>query len=443
MYHLIFIIIIVNLLLLVLTWNGNYFNAAKPKPQATSGSCPSGQTRIGNKCVKVQNEKPPAASSGSKPPTTSSGGKPPTTSRLQNAADFFKKHPERVNNPPDAYKGLIQSGYLQKNGNNWTINTNPSGQPPARVWQPGGSAGKGGPSGSAGKGETSGSAGKGGPSGSAGGGKGGASGKLPAPKNPVFHNNSYGQGTSENRLPDTSVKNESGYVITDPGNLLWQNGGRSCTGVCAMLNEKDAAIVKKTLEQVAKNGGVPIGYMSLTIEPGREDIKGLKKGTDYTSNYMQGWSEYGPKFTQNYINLMKKRIDLYAQAGFKAMEFDNMDIINDPNVGKNMGVSPQQWQGFVKDMVQYANSKGIGVIQKNTPEGWGKDMNSIFAGGVVETKASSSKYEYDWNQIKNLLEQGKPVFLNNEKGNCQGVLNNVQNWTGYTGNNLIMGCKNN
>jgi hypothetical protein len=93
-------------------------------------------------------------------------------------------------------------------------------------------------------------------------------------------------------------------------------------------------------------------------------------------------------------------------------------------------------------MVKYANSKGIGVVQKNTPMGWSKDMNSIFAGGVVETKAGMPKSDYEWNQVKNLLDQGKPVLLNNEHGNCQGVMDKVQQWTGYTGSNLVMGCKN-
>ena len=431
MYVLILGIIVVNLLLLMLTFNGKYLHAAKPqstpKPSKPKpGSSKPGSTKPGGS--KPGSTKPGGTKPGGSKPGSSSkpggrpdisklsiDGKPPTTSRLQNAINFFKKYPDRVTNPPDAYKGLIEAGYIKKTGNNWTVNTSPAGKPPARIL-----------------------------GGSTGGSGGGSTSRLPKPKDPTtFHNNSYGQQSSGNRLPDTSVKNESGYVVTDPGNLVWQNGGRGCSGVCSMLDSKDAATVKKTIDQVTKNGGVPIGYMSLTIEPTREDIKGLKKGTDYTSGFMEGWDEHAPKLTPAYVNLMKKRIDLYAQAGFKAMEFDNIDIIGDSKVGKQIGATPQQWQGFVKDLVKYANSKGIGVVQKNTPPGWGKDMNNLFVGAIVETKPSQGKSAYEWNQIQNMLEQGKPVLLNNENGNCESVLNKVRSWTGGTErDNLIMGCKN-
>ena len=368
---------------------------------------------------------------------------PPTLERLGKALAAYQKYNKSGNvDPSSSYADLVANDFLTFVNGKWQSNICPNGRT-GKDCAGGGGGGTG-----TGGGGTGAGAGTGTGGGAGGTGAGvGSKIRLPVPKNShVFHNNSYGQQSGGNRIPDKKVQNESGYIITDPGNLLSLGPqGRDCKGDCAMLDSKDAANVKKIVDKVTENGGTPIGYMSLTIEPTREDIKGLTKGKDYTTKYMTGWDEYGPKLTQNYINLMKKRIDLYAQAGFKAMEFDNIDIINDDKV--NLGVSPETWKGFVKNLVKYANDKGIGVVQKNTPKGWGKDMNDLFVGAVVETNPKNTRKEdkgYEWNQVQNILEQGNPVFLNNTKGNCESILKKVREWTGGTGSDhLIMGCKNN
>ena len=83
-------------------------------------------------------------------------------------------------------------------------------------------------------------------------------------------------------------------------------------------------------------------------------------------------------------------------------------------------------------------------MQKNTVPGWGPDMSRIFGGGIVETTSNTNHGTYDWkNQVASLLQQGKPVLVNNAGGGCSGMSSKIQDWTGVGSSAapyLISGC---
>ena len=93
-----FIVIIVIIIAYLNTEHYKFLFAAPPK------SCPTGFRKQGNNCV-------------------------PNTSFIQNGLKYVTKNPQKK--VPDAYKPLVDSGYLKKQGNTWTSNPTPGGKPPA------------------------------------------------------------------------------------------------------------------------------------------------------------------------------------------------------------------------------------------------------------------------------------------------------------------------
>lgn len=345
---------------------------------------------------------------------------PPTAERLQQVVARLQEVNTSGNLQPDSnYKQYVDNGYITFSDGKWQLTDkgkNVVNGKPTTGKSPGNVIGIVKPSGG---------------------------GNVYVPGITVFQNNAY--STGGNRFPDTKVETAKGYIITDPGNLIGRFrgcGGDGCLG--ALLSKDDADKIKPIVEEVRKNGGQPIGYISSTVEPGREDLGSMQKGTDYTSMYMKGWDEYGPKLTQKYKDMMLQRIDLVSKAGFKFLEIDNIDIINDSNVKEDIGVSDSQWKNFLTDLINYANSKGVSVIQKNTVEGWGSSMADKFAGCVVETSAGSGKGSYNWEQMAALLNQGKPVLVNHSGSGCSGMADKIKEWTGVdssTASSLIIsGC---
>ncbi len=359
------------------------------------------------------------------------GDESPTAERLQQVLERLQEVNTSGNLKPDSsYKQYVDNGYITFSDGKWQLTDK------------GKNVVNGKPTTGGGTGTTGKSTGKS-PGNVIGIIKQSGGGNAYVPGITVFQNNAYATGGS--RFPDTKVETAKGYIITDPGNLIGRFrgcGGDGCLG--ALLTKEDADTIKPLVEEVKKNGGQPIAYISVTIEPGREDIKSLQKGTDYTSIYMKGWDEYGPKLTQKYKDMMLLRIDLVSKAAFRFMELDNIDIINDLNIKDDMGVSDAQWKNFITDLINSANSKGVSVMQKNTVYGWGSSMADKFAGGVVETTSGSSKSTYYWEQMAALLNQGKPVLVNHSGGGCSGMADKIKELTGVDSSTassfIISGC---
>jgi hypothetical protein len=251
-----------------------------------------------------------------------------------------------------------------------------------------------------------------------------------------FVNNAY--ANDGRRISDKTVASQKGYVINDPGNIVGMSRGCTKSGcLSSILTPADAAKVKDINDKIASNGGMSIGYMSLTIEPKREDLteSKLRKGSDYTSKYMTGWDEYAPKAdstgkpTKAYIDFMKTRIDRMAKAGYKAIELDNIDIVDDKKVSSQSKLNPDKWKQTVSQLIDYAHTKGVGIVQKNTPGGW-TDMTSKFSGMIVEVTPRMGQYTYDWKQVREMMAEGKPVILNSSQAGCDSAKQQVSKLVG-------------
>lgn len=94
----ILLVIVLVIIIAILNSNRNKFLFAPPK------KCPNGYRAQGNACV-------------------------PTTSLIQNGLNYVKKNPTKK--IPDAYKPLVDGGYLRNKDGKWTSNPTPGGKPPA------------------------------------------------------------------------------------------------------------------------------------------------------------------------------------------------------------------------------------------------------------------------------------------------------------------------
>ncbi len=228
----------------------------------------------------------------------------------------------------------------------------------------------------------------------------------------TLENNAYGreENAQDGRLPDSLVANQTGYIMSDPGNLIGQC--RSCEGSCWYQHKKDVECVAKTIRQVWQNGGIPMAYMSLTIEPDREDVVNstLEKGVDYTDSQMSGWPEYGPKLTPKYKKLMYTRIVRISQSGYIGVEFDNVDILYNC---KDTGISHEDWQKFVLNLTMLACKLGLVPIQKNTVEDWTCEHLTKFKFGAImlELHQLPQKYDMYWDQVQYYADHAFPIFI--------------------------------
>jgi endo-alpha-1,4-polygalactosaminidase (GH114 family) len=371
---------------------------------------------------------------------TSSGGlqykgannKAPTYDRLEKAWKAYNKYNKSGKvDPSSSYADLVKQGYLQFKNGKWVRYLEPGGKPPVV----GGPSSSGGSSSGGSGGSSSGSS-----SGSGSGSSSGGSGGLPRPKKDAYGNEAYGDEGQYGVLTAKQYAQQTGYALSDPGNLIEEI--RDCNGTCALVTSQDAQKVKAINDKIIANGGVPIGYMSTTIENNngnmREDTKGLKQNKDYISEKLDNWDEFIPKGqngapTPAYVQMMKKRIDLMKQAGYKGVEIDNIDILdNDMKNGKHQsGITKEKWYDFLKDMSQYAQKQGINLIQKNAPDMYKpSEMIPLFGGMSLETHSTnnstsqfhSNTKDINWDQVKAMSDAGKPVLVTQYgQGGCNSI----------------------
>ena len=435
MYALIFLIILVNLIVWSLASNTSFLYAdkpqpkpqpqAKPKPQPqakpqakpnvfkpNASTKPPSATLLNN--AKKFFEKnpgrinnPPAAykdivksgfiTGGAARPDISkfstSDGKPPTTSRLENAKKFFEKNPDRVKNPPEAYKGLIEAGYIKQDGNKFTVNNSPTGRPPARVLGTGGSN---------------------------------SGGKLPPLKGGIAnqawddYNNKYANKTS---VGDAKV------VMTDP------------------RNDKFGSDPKKVAEynaQLVAQGKVPMAYMNTGMVDTPEQY-GSDKAFDKLYKDLKAAGLVGPKdpkWHENILDGKKLLNDPSAMAkakaaytdfaksmkdlGYKAINVDNLDFYNKGSINSKLSKADQQklglgWQSMVADVI---HGQGMYAVAKNAPELVNMPgSNYVQKWDAIVTENAVGP---DWNDTaayKKFADAGKPVW-------------NFQTETGYSKYNV-------
>lgn len=360
---------------------------------------------VANKYITNKNGQwsPNTAGISSRPDTSklsTSGGKnwsgTPTQSRIENAAKFFAKYPDRVNDPPAAYKGLIEAGYVKQNGNKFNTNLKPPGQaparPPARPQGPntGGSGSSTGGSGSS----------------TGGGGGGWGKGKLPT-SNPLptgvtnatsstFCANSFTPG---GQYP--GVKNCSGgrattakYVEDDPNN----SSAASTFAASAQANPN-----------AIRAAYVPTGSASGLL-------KNVPTNNDGCPPYLKsngGCIDWGNSSAANQaLSVIKGNIDKAYAAGANAIRLDENDVCETNNGGARscQGAYGQAMQ----EVSRYAASKGMGIMGNNSPTTQKALVAAQQSGGATVVGSmldSSSQYMKDnINQMQSAIGTDIPIF---------------------------------
>ena len=364
----------------------------------------------------------------------------PTKELLAKALAAYIKHNKSGQvDPKSVYKDLVANKYLYFKDGKWHANPNPTGQP--QVGSGGFIKGSGGSTQK--------------PGGSS------HSGILPKPKKDGYGNEAYGDQGYAGVLTEKQYAQQHGYALSDPGNLIGNIRACQKGKWCSLVTSKDAQAIKAINDKIIANGGVPIGYMSATIEGKREDIANLKQGVDYTKKgyTLDGWGEFFPlgkngKPTAAYVAAMKKRVDLMAQAGYKGIELDNIDLLD--NAGRNgksgaesLGITQQNWNNFITDLSKYAQSKGVVLVQKNAPDTYNPQMTSNFGAMSLETSSinnSSSKINGDtrdikWDQVKAMSDAGKPILVTQYGlGGCNSIKNYMKT-KGINMDNVFVTCQ--
>lgn len=279
------------------------------------------------------------------------------------------------------------------------------------------------------------------------GGSGSGSGNtyVPEPSQKTLENNAYPTGGSRFQDNLDKLSSQTGVTIFDTRNFT---GG----------TRKDPSkfeSVAEAVEKMQSNGGVPIAYMSLSLERDYDDVKQLSSSS--IGSRLPGWGKTesvpkggaGGRPTKEYMDMMKKRIKDISSMGVTVMEFDNIDMI-DYKQFRDGGITPEGWKSAIKELVRYANGQGITVMQKNTPGNtgtsldksiWDYGMTDLFGGMIIEMKGSSkagTSESYNWDVVAEYLKDDKPVILNTENIDCAGAKRKIREFTGISSSdNLI------
>jgi hypothetical protein len=393
--------------------------APKPAAQKPSAQKPTAQlknkskpTNLSSNAVKSAFKKLASGGSGGgsggRPDnskfSSTSGGKAPTQSRLDNAAKFFAKNPDRVNNPPDAYKGLVEAGYIKKGSgsNTFTVNINPPGQPPARVPGAPGSGGA----------VTGGGGSVGAPPGGSGSG-GSVGGKPPGKLSGGLANQAWDD--YGNKYANKTAVGDAKVVMTDT------------------RMDKFGSDPKKVAEynkQLAAQGKIPMAYMNtgMVDTPGQvgNDKAFIKLYNDLNSAGVLAGKD--GKWKENILDGKKLLNDPSAMAkvkaaytdfaktmkdlGYKAINVDNLDFYNK---GANSQLSKpeqqrlgQMWQSTVADVI---HGQGMYAVAKNAPElATMSGSTYVQKWDAIVTENAKTNGWNDTAAYKKFADAGKPVW---------------------------------
>ena len=317
MYILIAALVIINLILLYINIDTNYFYAVEPKKSTGSSQEPT-------KPTKPDTSKFSAA-----------GGyvKPPSKTLLQNAIKFFNRNPNRINNPPDAYAKLIDTGYIKKNGNSFTINSNPTGQPPVTSVKPPQTTG----------------------------------GSVKPPQT---------TGGSVKTPPTVSSQRGPKAPVTNPASSYCSAGSfggktTSCTSASAHVTEANLLEDGKPVPFPKTSSPIKAGYLAVGTANDfiPRDSKYYYTGPTITNTNLDNRDDKGrrqPGFDYNntsqipaIINTLKGRVDVIASAGGNAVRFDELDTC------ANGKCNQANFNKVLTAISQYAASKNMSVLGNN------------------------------------------------------------------------------
>ena len=394
----------------------SYLYAQKPANKPASDTTPG-------KPPKPPKPPAPTGQGGQQPPNkpqprgkeTTIGGKAPTASLVANAEKFFKKYPNRINNPPAAYAGVVAGEYIKVNGGKVTVNRNPTGQPPVKG------------SGSSGGAPATGSGSGGAPA------TGSGSGGVPA----------QASNGKWKKPPKDGVSN---LGWSDDGSHT--NTKASETHVIINTSGDSAAAAAKKVAELKAQGKYVDGYLNLgRLKPTehtdmyneiKEKLAKMGKSiNDVTRASDDKWkgerwitpeSIADPKIRGVFMTAWKNEIKRMGQQGFDAVNLDNLDYYQkgdkDPSKA-NLNQATKLWT----EVANAGHANGMAMGLKNATE-IAPQLANVFDFAVTE-QMLQTKDNRQWGipAFDNFVNQGKLVVnFEVEKRNYGDV---PEGWVSY------------
>ena len=151
---------------------------------------------------------------------------------------------------------------------------------------------------------------------------------------------------------------------------------------------------------------IVVGYINVwAIEDYREDINLFPK--DVIGKIYPGWED--ERFLDigqyhRFKDRMVWRLNVAKQKWFDAIEFDNIDIYDDPNT-VGFDISKEDMIAYLNRLLDEAHSRDLRVLQKNAPE-LINSLSKEFDGALIEDGRKQG-----WaHKFKDYVAQNKPVF---------------------------------
>lgn len=203
---------------------------------------------------------------------------------------------------------------------------------------------------------------------------------------PVY-NQAYQENYASDKIQDIISNAKNAYVLIDP------------------FDGNNADFIQK----IKMNGNEVGAYISIgTGEKYRDDFEKLKPFL-----VAKPWELWNDEYfvnttTTGIIDVMKKRIDKIASWGCDWLEFDNMDWIFDDVYRKTYGFKVTKEEGikYYNTLCEYARSKGLKCMAKNTVEG------AVNFSGVLYESFHDNKNWWDTSGALQFLNEGKLVIVN-------------------------------
>ena len=217
------------------------------------------------------------------------------------------------------------------------------------------------------------------------------------------YNNAYQENYENDKIADIIENAKNCYVLIDP---FTNNAYQSIS----QIKEKE--------NQVGC-------YMSAgTGEDWRDDFNELKP---YLVKKV--WGEWAGEYFVNRAsttlkNIMKKRIQKFANFGCDWVEFDNMDWAGDDENREeyDLEISYNESKEYIKELCTYTKSLGMKCMAKSSNYG-----DALFDGLTIESYSD----EKDWwekSELKNILKENKlGLIVHYDEKNCDAVYEDYKN----------------